>query len=64
MTRRCATSRACSCDRACGTQWRLRAALDPGGAALIVIRLNPLFMREVQRTLAEQEMVVLCGDKL
>jgi hypothetical protein len=31
---------------------------------LVVIRLNPLFMREVQRTLAEQEMVVVCADPL
>lgn len=31
---------------------------------LVVIRLNPLFMREVQRTLTEQEMVVVCADSL
>lgn len=31
---------------------------------LVVIRLNPLFMREVQRTLAEQEVVVVCADPL
>lgn len=31
---------------------------------LVVIRLNPMFMREVQRTLAEQEMVVVCADPL
>ena len=31
---------------------------------LVVIRLNPTFMREVQRTLAEREMVVICADPL
>lgn len=37
------------------------AALD---VPLVVIRLNPMFMREVQRTLAQQEMVVVCADPL
>lgn len=31
---------------------------------LVVIRLNPMFTREVQRTLAEQEMAVVCVDPL
>lgn len=31
---------------------------------LVVIRLNPMFTREVQRTLAEQEMPVVCVDPL
>lgn len=31
---------------------------------LVVIRLNPMFMREVQRTLAQEEMVVVCADPL
>jgi DNA-binding transcriptional regulator YhcF (GntR family) len=31
---------------------------------LVVIRLNPMFVREVQRTLAEQEMTVVCVDPL
>lgn len=31
---------------------------------LVVIRLNPLFTREVERTLAEQEMAVVCVDPL
>lgn len=31
---------------------------------LVVIRLNPMFTREVQRTLAEQEIAVVCVDPL
>ena len=31
---------------------------------LVVIRLNAMFVREVQRTLAEQELVVVCADPL
>jgi hypothetical protein len=31
---------------------------------LVVIRLNPMFTREVERTLAEQEMTVVCVDPL
>lgn len=31
---------------------------------LVVIRLNALFVREVQRTLAEQELAVVCADPL
>lgn len=37
------------------------AALD---VPLVVIRLNAMFVREVQRTLAEQELVVVCADPL
>ena len=42
----------------------MQAAAGALEVPLVVIRLNPLFMREVQRTLAEQEMVVVCADPL
>jgi DNA-binding transcriptional ArsR family regulator len=42
----------------------MQAASATLDVPLVVIRLNPMFMREVQRTLAQQEMVVVCADPL
>lgn len=42
----------------------MQAASSALDVPLVVIRLNAMFVREVQRTLAEQEMAVVCVDPL
>jgi DNA-binding transcriptional ArsR family regulator len=42
----------------------MQAAAGALQVPLVVIRLNAMFVREVQRTLAEQELVVVCADPL